>query len=69
MRLGVLVGAQAGFFILLAIVWESISRLELVDPRLLPSFLTVLGVLGDLLTQRDFLVDLGITGLEVGVAF
>jgi len=69
MRLSVLLGAQAGFFILLAIVWEVVSRLELVDPRLLPSFLTVLGVLGDLLTQGEFLVDLGITGLEVGVAF
>lgn len=69
MRLGVLVAAQTGFFILLAIAWEVVSRLELVDPRLLPSFLTVVGVLGNLLTQPEFLMDLGITGLEVGVAF
>jgi NitT/TauT family transport system permease protein len=57
------------FMVLVALVWEAVSTSGLVDPRLLPPFSQVLGVLWDLMKSRSFLGDLGITALEVLVAF
>ena len=54
---------------LVAAVWESASRTGLADPTVLPQFSHVMVVLGGLVMSASFLSDLGLTALEVGVAF
>jgi ABC-type nitrate/sulfonate/bicarbonate transport system permease component len=55
--------------LLLACLWEAASRLGWTDPRLLPPFSEVMGVLGRLLQDPRFLGDLSLTMQEVAVAF
>jgi len=61
--------APALFLALVALVWEAASRSGLADPDVLPPFSQVMGVLWGLIGSASFRADLGLTALEVGVAF
>lgn len=63
---------RLGPYILIALLfaaWEAVSRLAIVDPRLLPPFSEVVQVLARLLQDERFRGDLGVTLSEVAVAF
>lgn len=55
--------------IALAVIWESASRMGLVDPDVLPPLSKVLTVLAKLLHDERFLTDMQVTGFECLVAF
>jgi ABC-type nitrate/sulfonate/bicarbonate transport system permease component len=57
------------FLAALAATWELASRSGLADPRLLPPFSDVVGVLVGLLQDARFRGDLGVTLSEIAVAF
>jgi NitT/TauT family transport system permease protein len=57
------------FLAAVAAAWEIASRTGLADPRLLPPVSQVLVVLWGLVNSPNFLGDLGLTALEVLVAF
>jgi len=61
--------APALFLALVALVWETASRSGLADPDVLPPFSHVMGVLWGLVGSASFRADLGLTALEVAVAF
>lgn len=60
---------QILFVVIVLGIWEGISRSGLVDPSLLPPFSDVAAILWLLLQDPGFLHDLGITAVEVMVAF
>ncbi|MDB5534540.1 MAG: ssuC 10 [Hyphomicrobiales bacterium] len=61
--------APALFLALIALVWEAASRSGFADPDVLPPFSHVMVVLWGLVGSAGFLSDLGLTALEVAVAF
>jgi NitT/TauT family transport system permease protein len=64
----ILIG-QLGLFLVIALAWEATLRLGAADPSMLPPIPQVFGILSEFLQDRDFLRHLGITALEVIVAF
>lgn len=66
---GLVRAAPVVFLGLLALLWEVASRSGMADPRVLPPFSDVVVVLWSLLHSPGFLADLGVTALEVLVAF
>ncbi|MDB5594260.1 MAG: ssuC 10 [Hyphomicrobiales bacterium] len=66
---GLVRAAPIAFLALLALLWEVASRSGMADPQVLPPFSDVAVVLWSLLRSPGFLADLGVTALEVLVAF
>jgi len=60
--------AQLAFLVILAAFWEGLVLLG-VDQSLLPPIAKVVSLLRHLLSDPEFLSDLGVTAIEVGVAF
>jgi NitT/TauT family transport system permease protein len=50
-------------------LWEALSRLGVVNPRLLPSASDTIGALADLLQRQSVRSDLAVTAIEVLTAF
>jgi len=64
----IILTAQLCFLLLLACVWEGLLLLG-VDQSILPPIGKVMSFVGKFVSDPDFLMNLGVTALEIAVAF
>lgn len=60
-RMAVLIG--------IALIWEGLSRIRIVNPALLPPFSDVVRSLASMVTDRSVRSQIALTGLELGIAY